>query len=152
MGYYLSGEFFVQQEKYQDALHEFEKARDRSKGDFQAVGAISNIYIKTGKPEAALKELNEYLTISPKSLEAFQMKAAVLAAMKDTDGFLKLVDELKRLYPDKAYGYSLAGEFYLRQKSYDNARREFIAAAEKNPDDGRIMKSIVMTYPWRAEA
>jgi tetratricopeptide (TPR) repeat protein len=146
IGYYRSGEYYLSQGKYQDALHDFAQARDRSKGDFQAVGAISNIYIKIGKPEAALKVLNEYLTVSPKSLEAFQMKATVLASMKDTDGFLKLVDELKRLYPDKAYGYSLAGEFYLRQKNYDNALREFKAAAEKSPGDMRITSSIIKTY------
>ncbi len=79
------------------------------------------------------------------------MKASVLASMKDTDGFFKLVDELKRLFPDKAYGYNLAGEFYLRQKSYDNALREFKAAAEKDPDNGRITKSVVTASPWRTE-
>lgn len=146
IGYYSSGEYYLAQGKYQEAIHEFEQARDRSKNDFQAVGAISNVYLKIGKPVAALKEINDYLKVSPKSLEAFQMKATVLASMKDTAGFLRLVEEIKRLYPDKAYGYSLAGEFYLRQNNFDNALREYKAAAEKNPDDGRIMKSVVMAY------
>jgi tetratricopeptide (TPR) repeat protein len=146
IGYYRSAEYYLSQEKYQDALHDFEQARDRSKGDFRAVGAIANIYVKIGKPEAALKELDEYLKVSPKSLDALQMKASVLASMNDTPGVLKLVGELKQLYPDKAYGYGLAGEFYLRQKNYDNALREFMSAAEKSPDDGRISVAILKTY------
>lgn len=145
-GYELAGEYQVSQEKYQDALHEFEKARDRSKGNFQPVGAISSIYAKIGKPEDAIKELDEYLKVSPENLEALQMKASVLASMNATDRFVKLVNELKAVYPDKANGYSLAGEFYLRQKNYGNALREFKGAAERDPGDIRITRSIVMAY------
>lgn len=146
VGYYRAGEFHASQGKYQEALREFEQARDRSKGDFAAVEAIANVYLKTGKPEAALKELNQYLTVSPKSLEAFQLKATVLGSMNDSAGLLKVVDDLKRIFPEKAYGYSLAGEFYLRQKNYDKALGEFMAGHEKSPGDGRIAKSIVSTY------
>lgn len=146
VGYYHAGEFYMSQGKLSEALHEFEQSRDRSKEDFQSVGAISMVYMRMDKPTDSIKVIDGYLSAHPKNLDALQMKAGILASSKDAAGFFKVTDQIKQFYPDQTNGYAMNGEFYLEQKSYDNALREFKAAAEKSPGDTRISSSIIKTY------
>lgn len=146
VGYYRAGEYYLSQGQLPEALHEFEQSRDRSKGEYQSIGAIAAVYAKMKKPEEAVKVLDGYLAAHPKDLDALQMKANVLASSTDATAFVKVVDQIKQLYPDRANGYYLAGELYAGQKDYDKALREFKTAAEKSPEDARISVSILRTY------
>ncbi|MHB8473051.1 MAG: tetratricopeptide repeat protein [Gammaproteobacteria bacterium] len=146
VGYFHAGEFLTSQGKYQEALREFEQARDRAKSEFRPVAAIAKLYLKLGNRPGAIKALDDYLTANPANLDAMQTKASILASANDAPGFFKVIDDIKRAYPDKPYGYFLAGEYFLSQKTYDKARDELKEAAVKAPDADKVAEELTKAY------
>ena len=146
VGYFHSGEFLVSQGKYKEALAEFQQARDRDKTDFRPVEAIAKIYMKLGDRQNAIKTVDDYLAGNPTNLAAMQAKASIFASTKDTTAFFKVVDDIKRAYPDKPYGYFLAGEYFLSQKTYDKARDELKTAMDKAAGNSQITQELTKAY------
>lgn len=146
VGYFHSGEFLFSRGKYQEALPEFEKARDRAKTEFRPVEAIAKIYLKLGDRARAVKVLDDYLGANPSNLDAMQAKASILASDKDSAAFFKVVDTIKHTFPEKPYGYFLAGEYFLGQKMYDKAQDELKLAAAKGPGVNKITEELIKAY------
>lgn len=146
VGYFHSGEFLLSQGKYQEALQQFEEARARAKTEFRPVDAIAKIYIKLGNSQSAIKAIDDFLGQNPGNLDALQAKAGIFASTHDSAAFFKVTDDIKRTYPDKAYGYFLAGEYLLNQKSYDKAIAEFKTAAAKAPNSDKIVEELTKAY------
>lgn len=143
VGYFRAGEYFYSKEQYQDALREFELSRDRSAGKFEPIEAIARVYMRLDKAESAIKIIDDYLKSSPKDFDALSVKAQILGSINDASGFFKVVDEIKRLFPGRKDGYSLAGKFYLNQQNYIGARDEFRMAIEKSPNDMEVSQSYI---------
>ena len=83
---------------------------------------------------AASAEIEAALEAAPHDMRAYDMKAQVALAQRDTATAEKTFASLKTLLPKEPTGYLKLGQLYADQKKYDAALKEYDAASKMVPD------------------
>lgn len=81
-GYYRSGQLFMVEGKYDQALREFETAWKKS-SDGEILVAIVNTHMAQGKPDKAIQRLNEVMQQSPRNALVHEMLGEVYASQRN---------------------------------------------------------------------
>ena len=84
--------------------------------------------------QAASAEIEAALKVAPHDMRAYDMKAQMALAQKDTASAEKTFASMKTLFPKEPTGYLKLGQFYADQKKYDAALKEYDAASKLVPD------------------
>jgi len=105
----------------------------------------------------ATDKIDEFLKLNPKSLDAFNLKADVLAASGQAEALEKLLKEIKSGFPDNALGPMRLGGLYVNQKKFDAALGEYEEGLKRTKEDYEPLKAIVGIYlqlkqPEKAQA
>ena len=79
-------------------------------------------------------EIDRAIQAAPRDLRAYDMKAQLALAQKDTASAEMAYALLKKTYPKDPIGFLRLGKFYADQKRYDAALKEYDAAARLAPD------------------
>ncbi len=87
---------------------------------------------KSGEAEAAEKEIDKLLTISPKYLDALKAKVKFALARRDMDEIKKMIEQIKVAHPENPEGYQQMGDYYAANKQYKKALNEYNAALKRS--------------------
>ncbi|MBI3441422.1 MAG: tetratricopeptide repeat protein [Proteobacteria bacterium] len=128
-----------------------QKAVELNPKSVQARLALASYYARSKDYDGALKQVDEALKISPNDLNALLARAGLMAGKGDAKGAESALEKVKAEHPDNPVGYYQLGQFFLSQKKYDNAIREFEAALKKTKDTFQILTAIVNTNVSRGK-
>ena len=107
---------------------------------------LAQFLVRMGDYDGALKKIDEALRIAPKNLELLLAKAEILSAKKDTKGMQAALMKVKEAHPENPIGYYRLGEYFLMQKKYDDAIREFEQAMKKGGEGFQVLSAIIGAY------
>jgi len=133
---FLKAEILLKQEKFDDALRMFEKADKKSEKTSPTIlKRLTQLYIRAGKLEEALKTCDRLIKIDPNSIDALQLKAGTLGAMSKTEESIEIYRLiLKKIEPPHEETYLLLSGLLIQNGRTNEALsilRELIA---KKPD------------------
>jgi tetratricopeptide (TPR) repeat protein len=139
---YLKSELLLKREMFEEAFSTLEEANDKlSRPSPTIVKRLSQLSIRKGDLESALKYADTLVGISPESIDALQLKAGTLGAMGDIDGAISVYHQIfAQMDKIEEEPYLLLSGLLIqngRQKEAGSVLREL---REKKPD------SFVGTY------
>src|SRR5262249_16328774 len=94
---------------------------------------LARIYFLGRRPAEAQGQVAAVLTNEPKNLEAALLLAAMATTPVEIDAALKLVEEARADFGDKAKLHMAAGILYVRKQDMANAERAFREAVAREP-------------------
>jgi len=83
--------------------------------------------------KAAAAEIDSAIKAAPQNLRAYDMKAQLALAQKDSASAEAVFASLKTQFPNDPAGYMKLGQLYAEQKKYDAALKEYDAAVKLAP-------------------
>ena len=101
---------------------------------------------KSGETEAAEREIDKLLMISPKYLEALKAKVKFAVARKDMDEVRTMIEKIKAAYPENPEGYQKMGDYYAANKQYKKAFEEYDAALKRSKSLLPSLASIIKLH------
>ncbi|WP_372369962.1 protein kinase [Candidatus Uabimicrobium sp. HlEnr_7] len=94
----------------------------------------SNLLIDEGKYEEALKDLEHFKTLAPKEIHKYYIlrgkMSHLLKKINEAENYFSLAIEKK---PDSFLCYNERAIFYIRQKNYSLAERDYLKVIQLNP-------------------
>ena len=124
----------------QESLEEAVRAKP---GDLGLRRNLVEFLLRRNNPSQALEQADDFLKAQPKSFEALNLKADVLAQNKEADALEALLKEIKAAFPDKPAAAFRLGGFYAIHKRYDAALAEYEAALKRAPGGYEILQAYV---------
>ncbi|NKF21041.1 L,D-transpeptidase Cds6 family protein [Solimonas marina] len=98
-----------------------------------SVAQDAQALIDSGKPDAALTELNEHLKTNPQDAEARFTKGIALVKLNRSQDAIRVFADLTRDYPQLPEPYNNLAVLYAAQGDYEKARDALQAAIAKHP-------------------
>lgn len=138
----------------QENLEKVVKARPN---DFAPRRNLVLFLVKQKNYAAAMEQAEEFLKLSPDNIDAYNLRADVLAVQNKVDELEAAIKEIKAKFPDQAIGAKRLGNFYQTRHQPQPALAEYELALKKTPGDLDILKEIVTIHmqanqPAKAEA
>lgn len=128
------------------AQESLEKAVQVKPDDFPARKRLVEFLVQQKNNTLALEKTDEFLRISPKNLDALNMKADLLALEKREGELETLLRQIKQDFPDNAIGAFRLGNFYQTQKKCEAAIPEFEISLTRTDNDYEPLKAITGCY------
>lgn len=128
------------------AQESLERAAAVKPEDFAPVKRLIEFLAKQKNFSAGLEKVNDYLKLNPKSLEAANVKADLLAFDNKPEELEKVLRQIKADFPDKPVGPFRLGQLFQMQKKYDAAIAEYEASLAKTDNDYEGLKAITAIY------
>ena len=122
------------------------KALELNPQSVKAHLAVAQYYAKTGDYDTALQKADLALKVSPNNFDVMQFKVEIYGVTENVTGLRSVLLAMKETHPDNPIGYYQLGQFYLAQKKYDAAIREFESGFEKFPDVLEPLSGIASAY------
>ena len=110
-----------------------EAALDANPGFAAARTLLARLRLMNGDRAAALEEIERALEVNPGDLEALGTRAAILHLSGDEDGYLAVMDEVRRLTPSPAASLLVVSDLAADHRKYRDALSFAQAAAEADP-------------------
>ena len=157
---FLRGQLALDNEKYDDALKYFRDAAELEKGAAPTLRkSIAQIYVRMGKLDDALSEVETASKQSPDDLELLELRGGILAAKHDLTEAIQVYEKILQLQGTRA-----SDESFIMIASLQAQKEDLAAAREtlkrllaKNPRSflghyylGRIFEA--SKQPQEAEA
>ena len=121
------GQLLGSQGKLDEARSIFEGALETFPDNLAAVANLAALDIRQGKPDAALKRLEDFIAASPASSDAYALKANVELSLKNTQAAEKSLGKALELKADNAQAYGLL----LQLKSGPGQENEALTVLER---------------------
>lgn len=133
---FLKAEILLKQEKFDDALRMFEEADDKSEKTSPTIlKRLTQLYIRAGRLEDALKTCDRIIKINPDSIEALQLKAGTLGAMSKTEESIEIYRQIiKRIDPPHEETYLLLSGLLIQNGRTNEALSILRELISKKPD------------------
>ncbi len=93
--------------------------------------------------KAAAAETDAAIKAAPQNMRAYDMKAQLALAQKDTAGAEAVYTALKAQFPNDTAGGMKLGQLYANQKKYEAAIKEYDAAAKLAPQAAAPALSVI---------
>ncbi len=106
----------------------------------------ANYLKKSGEVNAAEKEIDKLLSISPKNLEALKMKVNFAIARRDMGEVRTMIEKIKTAHPGNPEGYQKMGDYYTSNKQYPKAFEEYESALKRSKTLLPSLASITKLY------
>jgi tetratricopeptide (TPR) repeat protein len=131
--YLKRAEYYLVQEKINDALADVNKALELDPDNKQGTISLSSIYILMGKPQQALEILNKAIAKDPAFIGAYLKKAKLCLVMKDYNGCAEAVQKVFEMEPHNAEAFYLKGVALDENNQPSKAVEAFQQAVLYNP-------------------
>lgn len=131
--YTLIGEAFLRQNKMNDAVTSFKKAKATNPSYDPAYFNLASLHFFRGEQEQGIQELRDLTAQSPGNVHALLSVAGILESKGREKEALTYYVQAKNT--GSAEGYVETAKYYLRQKKPDEAVSVLDEAARKNPSD-----------------
>lgn len=93
---------------------------------------------KAGDRDAALKDLEEFLSLYPDDREALSLMGTTLAENGSLYQALPYMNKNIELHPGEAIVYSERGDVYFTSASWENAIEDYSMSLDLDPSDGTV--------------
>jgi len=133
---FLLGQLALNEERYADALTHLEKASSLEKGSAPTLRKnLAQLYVRLGKVDEALAEVDHALVQAPQDLELLQLRAGILATRKEIPAAIEAYRKVIALSPpDHEDSYVLIGSLYAQNGDWAAARNVLKELIAKHPD------------------
>ena len=122
-----------------------ERAVRAKPNDYGLRRNLVEFLLRQKSPSQALEQADDFIKAQPKSFEALNLKADVLAKHKEADALEPLLKEIAAAFPDKPAAAFRLGNFYYNHKRYDAALAEYEAALKRAPGAYEILQAYTGT-------
>ena len=131
--YNLMAEAALRQNKVDEAIAAFQKAKQADPLDENAYFRLSLIYILKGEQEKGVQEIMSLLERTPDNMRALITAAQMSEARGKDDEAIKYLDRARET--GRIEGYMETAQYYLRKKQQDRALDVLGDAVRKNPSN-----------------
>jgi len=139
------GFLFMNEADYNQAINDFNKARDQALFDFSKVIEIDPefanayyarglIYRRKGEHNQAIIEFTKAIELDPNFANAYSERGFVYLLKKDCDRAILEFTKGIELNPSLSFAYANRGECYINKKDFNRALKDFDKLIELNPD------------------
>lgn len=132
-GFMESGDAYVEQGKYDEAVIEFKNVLQIDPEHAGAHEALSLAYLETEKPREAYWEMSETVRLAPKNVEARLRYGTVSAAIGEHDVALEQAEAVLAIDPESAPAFILRAQGREAKEDYEGTEADFKAAIEADP-------------------
>jgi putative PEP-CTERM system TPR-repeat lipoprotein len=122
------------------------KAVEQNPNNVKAYLGLAKFYAKTGDFGSAVKTVDQALKLAPTNFDALEAKFELLLAKKDTNGARETLEKIKATYPDNPGSYYQLGQYYMNQRKFEAATREFEQGVSKVKGNYQLMAALVNSY------
>lgn len=157
---FLLGQLALDNEKFDEALKYFRLAAEGEKGAAPTLRkSIAQIYVRMGKLDDALKEVETASKQSPNDLELLELKGGILAAKHDLSESIRTYEKIVEIQGSRATDESfiMIASLQAQKEDLNGARETLKRLLAKNPKSflghyylGRIFEA--SKEPQQAEA
>ncbi len=134
LAYYNRGLSFMNENKLNEALQDYNKAIELKPGYNEAYVNRGNIERGNGKYEEALNDYNKAIEVRPDFAIAYFNRGILYMNQQKNDEALSDFTKAIELKPTYYKAYSNRGVIYNNAKRYEDAIREYSKAIEIKPD------------------
>ncbi len=103
---------------------------------------LGQVHVSAGQVPLAIQEFRHALDLAPRSADAMQGLARAYEVMGRLADAEKLLTDAAALQPDYWAGYNHLGSFYVSQRRYDEAARQFRRVLELTPDNAAGLSNL----------
>jgi len=139
IGYFQLGQFYASQKKYDDAIREYEQALKRSTDTYPILSAIVNVSIGQGKPDKAVKRLNDILKETPAHPFAHELLAEVYITQKKYTEAEKELQEAIKVSPKWNVPYRNLANLHLVRGEFPAAEKIYQQGLQVMPEDAELL-------------
>ena len=157
---FLLGQLALDGERFDEALRYFRQATELEKGSAPTLRkSIAQIYVRMGKLDEALKEVETANKQSPDDLELLELKGGILAAKHDLTEAIRTYERIVQVQGPKASDetFIMIASLQAQKEDLNGARETLKRLLGKNPRSflghyylGRIFEA--SKEPTQAEA
>lgn len=149
--YSKKGFELYEQEKYEEALEELNKAIELNPKNFKAHNRIGLVYYQRGEYDQAIEEFNKAIKLNPDFGAPYSNLILIYHNQGNYDmameQAIKLFKKGIELKPNRFMAHNRLGICYYQQKRYDLAIEQFNKSIELNPDNSNFaFKLLGQTY------
>lgn len=132
---FIRGQLALNEERYSDALEYFKEASKLEPTPAPTLRrSLAQLYIKMGRVDDALAEVDKALAQLPDDVELLQLKAGILATRKDVPGAIEAYKRVIALSPpEHEDSYVLIASLYAQDGNIEAAKEILRQLVAKNP-------------------
>jgi tetratricopeptide (TPR) repeat protein len=145
-GYYLLGQLYLSQKKFDSAIHEFEQAMAKSKDISMPLMSIVTANLSQRKPERAVARLNGVIKEFPKYPVAHELLGEVYFFEKKYDEAEQSLRNAIEANPKWNVPYRTLGNIYLVKGDVAKAGQVYQQGLNAVPDDPELQMLLAGSY------
>ena len=134
------GQALARADRFREAASHLEAARDLGQGSAAVRLELSTVYLKLGRPDAALQEAKAASTLNPEEPLSYSLMGLSAAASRDYDAAFEYFSKEVSLAPDSPEAYVRIGRLYDVQGKPEKALEAYRTAITK--DAGRVTEAL----------
>ncbi|MFW7377228.1 MAG: tetratricopeptide repeat protein [Oligoflexus sp.] len=127
--------FHMDANEFREAFLLLQKIKDKYPSKFRKHLLFGKLYLEARKYPHALKQTQEAIKISPKSLEAHTLLASIYHKMGNTEEYQKLMNSITQMAEILLKNLIHWGNLFLEKGRSEKSITAFEAALEKDPEN-----------------
>jgi len=143
---FLRGNYFSNQEKYEEALASYNWCLELKPNDPAILYNRGNTYYELGRYDEGLADYNRSLELRPDDPGTLHNRGITYDELERYDEALADYNRSLKLRPDNAHTLHNRGITYLHLKRYDDAITDFKHSLELRPDDPSSLYNVACLF------
>lgn len=148
--YYLRGRAYFVREKYDKALHDFNKVFEYGRGFIGSFYWRAKTFLKLNKPREAINDLNMVLHFNAQQkiidYEIYSLRATAHEVIGDIDRCLEDINMAIMLEPNHTQILSFRSRIYCDLEAFDKSMEDINRALDISPDNPKLWFCRGMVY------
>ena len=146
-GYYLLGQLYAKERRFDAAEREFKQGLSKFKGSYQFAEALVKVYLAQKKPEKAVAFLNDLLANEPSSRQfAHELVAEVYLRQKKYNEAEQSLRKAIEANPKWNIPYATLASIYIARGDFSSAEKAYQEGLKIIPDDPQLSMSMAGMY------
>jgi tetratricopeptide (TPR) repeat protein len=130
-----AAETFLDQNRWDDAISEYEKATVAAPDNIRAHQSLGELYIRGRHFEKAIEEYEKVVSLDPKKKAALDTLANLYIRKGDTARAIEKYKEIIKIAPSETTTYRSLGDLYLKNGDVEKALENYRRVAELDPEN-----------------
>ena len=122
------------------------KAVELNPNNLKAYLGLAKYYAKAGDTGSAIKTIDQALKLAPNNFDVLEAKYELLLVKKDMNGAKEILEKIKVTSPENPGSYYQLGQYYMNQRKFDAAIREFEQGVSKAKGNYQLIAAMVNAY------
>ncbi|MFQ5561140.1 MAG: tetratricopeptide repeat protein, partial [Nitrospinota bacterium] len=146
------GEMLLKQKNYEEALEQFEQAKEMRPKSARIHVLLGEAYAKLKKFKSAEKSFEQATETNPRYLKGHTARANFHLKHGNKGAALDSLEQARIISPDNAERQTKIGEIYLEDGKMEKAKSAFSAALEHDPQKSREVGELYLKTGKAKEA